>query len=315
MKSLHNFVIICLTAISIVAPTVNGYAQTRTDSQPKEQVIRIKGKGNAMDTVIRRKAELSVPKSFRSNYTRDESVVQVLRPRLVQQIVDPGNHSHPIYLEHMADGRQKLPEVKQGLLRAIETDSSKRRHMAIQNIADEADLNAITFMHIPVYYLTPNVVFYQDGENVAKYYNLATGALKYLMLRNNTLIGYLSFINGKSYVAWMPGFTTGGYDQIEKLGKNPVVLDLGIGTLEQKKMSGGINLFGYMEQGQLIYSSCDEAAIRLIPTDAIIINPDTYYRKYYALETAESFLFGRERGGLPTIQRWLEDAVNKLNKR
>lgn len=46
------------------------------------------------------------------------------------------------------------------------------------SIGNEADLNLITFVHIPMYYITPNIVFFQNKDNVAKYYNLGTGGLK-----------------------------------------------------------------------------------------------------------------------------------------
>jgi hypothetical protein len=293
---------ISLTAISILLLTAYSYCQ----SGKNILTTTIKGSGNALDTIITRKTELSLDKTFPNNYKRDEAVVQVLRPYLVSEIVDPGNRSHPVYLDYVKDARKKLPEAKSALLQRIKSSSSYREYISKYNIANEADLNSITFVHIPVYYMTPNIVFLKNGDNIAKYYNLVTGGLKYLMLRNNRLIGYLDFYNGKSSIIWMPNFIAEGYHQILKLGKTPIVPCLSVGTRDSKEMLGGINMFGYMDQGHLILSICDEGIVQ----NAGYGPKNPVFRKNYTLETAESFFSGN--GGRSTINQWLDNAVNSL---
>jgi len=289
-----------------------GHGQTGRIGQENVRIDTIKGRGNALDTVIRRKTDLSFNKTFPSNYKRDESVVETLRPYLVSDIVDPGDQWHPFYLGHLREARQRLPEARLALLQCIKTGKMSREYMSKHSLANEADLNSITFLHIPVYYVTPNVALFQIGENVAKYYNLATGGFTYLMFRNNRLVGYLNFYNGTSNIVWMPNFITGGYTQIKKLGKKPIVLNLEVHTTNSKSTKGHINLFGYMDHGHLIYSLYDEGIIKNVAMDAIA-EPYTFFLKSYTLETAESFLFGNPSRS--TINQWLENAVNRLKSR
>lgn len=93
-------------------------------SQNKVQTVTVKGRGSALDTVITKKTELAFNKSFPNNYKRDESVVQALRPYLVSEILDPRNHSDRLYLDHVKDAREKLPEAKAALFQRLKTSSS-----------------------------------------------------------------------------------------------------------------------------------------------------------------------------------------------
>lgn len=295
---------ISLITVTLLSLTAYSYSQNS-----KILTTTIKGRGNALDTVITRKTELSFNKRFPNNYKRKESVVQTLRPYLVSEIVDPRNHSNPIYSNHLKNAREKLPEAKAALLQHIKTSSSYKEHMNKYNIANEGDLNSITFVHIPMYYITPNIVFFQNSENVAKYYNLGTGGLKYLMLKNNRLIGYLDFYNGKSIFREIPNLLEESYYQIKRLGKNPIMLSQSVSTSDPKKIIGGLNMFGYVDQGHLIFSLYEEGALQKNESG---LNKRVF-RKDYVLQTAGSFL--SETQGSSTIQQWLNAKVNSLSKR
>jgi len=205
------------------------------------QTTTIKGQGNAPDTVITRKTELLFGKTYPNNYKRDEIAVQVLRPYLVSDIVNPANQSHPRYLDRTKEAREILPEAKAGLLALMKVSSTTREFLAKINIVNEADLQAITFAYIPVYYPTPDIVFFKNGENIAKYYNLGRGALKYLMLRNNMLVGFLNYNPdypySKSQFFPVRPPDLASYNQIIKLGKTPIGLKQSI-SLDQKYVGG-----------------------------------------------------------------------------
>lgn len=280
------------------------------------QTIIINGRGSALDTVITKEVELSFNKTFPNNYKRDESVVRVLRPYLVSDIVDPTNRSHPLYLEQVRDAREKLPLAKSELLEHMKASRSYRERMAGFNIANETDLNSITFVHIPVYYLAPNIVFFRNGENIAKYYNLGRGGLKYLAFRNNKLVGYLDFYNNKSNFKSdfirIHLYEKESYNQIIKLGKIPFGLKQGISE-DPKIVSGGhVNMFGYIEQEHLVFSYYEEGVVQKVGADAYVA-PDPRFRKEYTLKTAESFFSGS--GSRSTINRWLDNTVNSLKSR
>lgn len=272
-------------------------------SQNKVEVVTVKGRGNALDTVITKKTELAFNKTFPNNYKRDESVVQALRPYLVSEVLDPRNHSDQLYLDHVKDAREKLPEAKSALFQHLKT-SSYREYMNKYNIGNEADLNLITFVHIPMYYITPNIVFFQNKDNVAKYYNLGTGGLKYLMIKNDTLIGYLDFYNNKSIFRKIPNALAQSYYQIKRLGKAPIILSQSVSTADPKKIIGGINMFGYVDEGHLIYSVYEEGIVQENGAG----QKKQVYRKDYVLQTAESFL--AEKQGNSTIKQWLNTKVN-----
>ncbi|TKC06960.1 hypothetical protein [Pedobacter frigoris] len=295
-----------ISLITAILLLLNAYSYGQ---KGKVQTTTIKGRGNALDTVVTRKTELSFNKNFPNSYKKKESVVQTLRPYLVSEIVDPRNHSHPIYSNHVRDAREKLPEAKAALLQHIKTSSSYKEYMNKYNIASEADLNSITFVHIPMYYITPNIVFFQNSENVAKYYNLGTGGLKYLMLKNNSLIGYLDFYNSKSVFREIPKLLTESYYQIKRLGKSPIMLSQSISTSDPKKIIGGINMFGYVDQGHLIFSMYEEGTLQ--KNESIL--KKRVFRKDYVLQTAGSFLSDEQ--GAPAIQQWLNTKINSLKKR
>jgi len=283
----------------------------------KVQTTTIKGRGNALDTVITKETDLSFNKISPNNYKRDESVVQALRPYLISDIVDPTNRSHPFYLEHIRNAREKLPEAKAELLELMKASRSYRERMARFNIANEADLNSITFVHVPRYYLIPNIVFFKNGENIAKYYTLAGVGLQYLAFRNNRLFGYLDFYENKStfksdFVAALRPAVE-GYNQIIKLGKTPIALNQGISIYLKNVGAGGhVHMFGYVDQGHLVFSCYGEGIVQKVGTDAYVA-PKPRFHKEYTLKTAESFFSGNR--GRSTINQWLDNAVNSLKSR
>jgi|GEM_PF-1950317 len=284
----------------------------------KVQTTTIKGRGNALDTVITSKTELSFNKTFPNNYKKDESVVQAVRPYLVLETVDPTNRSHPLYLERVRDGQEKLSLAKIELLKFMKASSSVRERLAKFDITSEADLNSITFVHIPMYYITPNIVFFKNGENIAKYYNLAGLGLKYLALRNNRLLGYLDFYESKSGFKsdFIPALRPAveSYNQIIKMGKTPIALRQSIYTVNSKNAGAGghPNMFGYVNQGHLVFSYYKEGIVQKVGTDANVA-PDPHFHKEYTLKTAESFFSGT--GSRSTINQWLDNTVSNLKSR
>lgn len=207
------------------------------------QTTTVKGQGNAMDTIITRTTYLSFGESLPNNYKRDESMVQGLRPYLVADIADPSNLTHPIFLAQIKDAREKLPLAKAELLDLMKASKSYTERMTKFGIANDADLNSITFVHIPVYYITPNIVLFKNGENIAKYYNLAGTGLKYLAFRDKQLIGYLDFYEHKNrfkseFIPALPPAKE-SYNQVVAMGKRPIALLQSIYAAEQKNVGAG----------------------------------------------------------------------------
>ncbi|TKC06955.1 hypothetical protein [Pedobacter frigoris] len=308
---------IALIAVFLLL-TAHSYGQTGKTSQNNVRIDTIKGRGGALDTVITRKTKLSFDTNFPNNYKRDESVVQALSPYLVSEIVDPTNRSHPFYLERARDAREKLPLAKAELLKRMKGNSDDRARMAKLDINSEGDLNSITFVHVPMYYITPNIVFFKNGENIAKYYNLAGLGLKYLALRNNRLLGYLDFYENKSGFKsnFIPALrlSVESYNQITKLGKTPIAFTQDIYAVDSKNAGAGghPNVFGYVDQGHLVFSYYSEGIVKKVGTDAHVA-PDPRFYKEYTLKTAEAFFSGS--GSRSTINRWLDNTVSTLKSR
>ena len=293
----------------LFALTVSGYSQ-----KGDVRTTTIKEQGNALDTVVTVETDLSFNRTFPNNYKKDESVVQALRPYLVSEIVDPINHSHPLYLERARDGIEKLSTAKTELLEFMKVNRSLRERLARFKIGTEADLNAVTFVPVPRYYLTANIVYFENGENVAKYYNLAEVGHQYLAFRNNRLFGYLDFNEGKSKFKsdFIPAhrIAVESYNQIVKLGKTPITLNQGISKSPKNVRAGGHpHVFGYLDQGQLIFSYYEESVVQKVGTDAYVA-PEPRFRKVYTLKTAEAFFFGN--GSQSLINQWLERSVSTL---
>lgn len=299
---------IFLIPLSVLLLTVHGYCQTAKSEQNNTRINTITGRGNAPDTIIEKKTELSFNKIYPTNYKPDDSIVQVLRPHLVAQIVAPNDHSNSVYIDHVRNAKEKLPEAKSALLQQIKTSSSFKEYMRKFNINDDSDINSVSYLHICMYYITPNIVFYKRGETVAKYYNLTTGGIQYLMFKNNKPIGLLGFYNGKSTVTQLPNALAESYAQIKRMGKTPIGLSQSISTTDPKKMIGGMNAFGYVDHGHLVFSFYEEGLLKQVGYG---VN-NTTFQKIYTLEIAESIV---SRGiGSSAIQQWVESAVNYIKK-
>lgn len=301
--------------IAFLLLTAYSYGQTEKADQQSIHIDTIKGRGGALDTVITRKNGLSFNKIFPNNYKKDKAVVRALRPYLVSDIVDPTNHSHPFYLKRIKDAREKLPLAKAELLKLIKTSSDYRQRMANFNINNEADLNLITFVHVPRYYITPNIVFFKNGENIAKYYNLAQVGHQYLAFRDNRLFGYLDFYENtsgyKSYFIPALRPVLESYNHIIKLGKTPIALTQSIYTVNSKNAGSGghPHMFGYVDQGHLVFSHYSEGIVKKVGTDAYVA-PDPRFYKEYTIQTAESFFSGS--GSRSLLSLWLERSANGL---
>ena len=279
--------------------------------QNNVKITTIKGRGKAMDTVITRKTELSFGKTFPNNYKRDEEAVQALKPYFVTEIVKPGNLSNAHYMNRKKEAKEKLPLAKTELLEKMKVSQRVREHLARFHIVNEADLNAISFVYIPAYYPTPNLVFYKNGENIANYYNLGRGALKYLMLQNNILIGFLNFFpNGSKYFKsdFFPAheWEVESYKQVVKLGKTPIAVKTGISNNPEYVGGGGVDKFGYVEQNHLVISYYDEGITQTRNVHTGEVSKPVFH-KYYTLETIESYLSGN--GSSSTINQWLGSHV------
>ena len=276
----------------------------------------IKGRSNAMDTVIRRKTELSFGKTFPNNYKRDEATVQALRPYFVTEIVNPGNLSNVHYTNRQKEAKENLSLAKSELLGKMKVSQRIREHLAGVHIFNEGDLNAISFVYIPVYYPTPNIVFYKNGENIAKYYNLGRGVLKYMMLRNNTLIGYLNFDpNGSKYFKsnFFPAHPeeVKNYSEIVKFGGKLIAESISISNNPNYIGGGSISMFGYVEQNHLVIFYYDESIIQTMYVHSTEV-PKQFFRKEYTHVTIESFFSGK--GITNMIEGWLNAEKNRIKK-
>ncbi|WP_316787671.1 hypothetical protein [Pedobacter frigoris] len=155
----------------------------------------------------------------------------------------------------------------------------------------------------------------KNGENIAKYYNLAQVGHQYLALRNNRLFGYLDFYENKSGFKsnFIPalGPSVESYNQIIKLGKTPIAVSQSIYTINSKNAGSGghPHMFGYVDQGHLVFSYYSEGIVKKVGTDAYVA-PDPRFHKEYTLKTAESFFSGS--GSRSLLNLWLERSANGL---
>ena len=299
-----------LSAILIFLLGAYVYPQSNKTENVKESTV--KGRGNALDTIVRRKTALSVNSTYQIKYTRDERIANLFSPYLVKDIVSPGDHSHSVYLRRVKEAMEILPKAKSELVKRMKTSSTFKERLEQLNINNEADINSINFVHFPVYYVTPNVVNFRDGENFANYYNLSRGILKYLMLRNNKLIGFLDVNNDKgnftvATIAIHP-FELESYNEIVRLGKVPIGIKQSVSTSD-KVGAGHIKTFGYMDQGHLVLSLYSQATVKNIGGVA----SEPVFIKFYSLETAEHFFSGKN--GSSPITSWLENYAKNLEKR
>ncbi len=280
------------------------------------QTAFIKGRGNSLDTIIRKKTEVSFNRSFTNNYKSDGSNVQALRPYIVSDIVNPNNTTHPLYRDRVNDAKAMFPQAKAKLIEVMNKGMIAKELMAKVGIFNEAGINAINFVFLPVYYITPNIVFYKPGENFAKYYNLGTGATKYLMLRNNEPVGYLDFYKSnsdfKSSFYRISQNELESYKAVLKSGKKPIGIRQSIFTDPDEGGGESVNCFGYVEQGHLVLSFYEEGIVKQVGADqSQKANP--LFQKSYTIQTAESFFSGSGNGSI--ISSWLKNTVGNLKNR
>lgn len=294
-----------LTTIALLLSVAYGHSQSKSGDKINVQIDTVKGLGNAPDTIITRTAQLSFDEKISINYVRDESAIQFLRPYFVEQIVDPGNESHPLYLVQIKAAQEKLKEIKTTILKDLVTKGSYADYMEKFGIATEADVNSITLVHIPEYYISPNIVLYKAGDNIAKYYNLSTGEPQYLLISHNKILGTLKSYNGKSVIRPLPHELVENYYQIKNSGKKPISLNQSVQSAAPKKMSD-MKMFGYMEQGHLVYSDYSERIVSRAGLD----QKGSEVHKRRTLQRAESSLADRSRFSL--IQQLVDAELNVL---
>jgi hypothetical protein len=281
-----------------------GYVQTAT----------IKGRSNAIDTIVKKKTELSFGKVFPNNYKREESVVQILRPYRVSEMINPTNRSHPLYRARMKNADETLNTAKSDIAKRMKASKTIRERLSQVNIFNETDLNAVKFIYLPMYALTANIADFKNGENIAKYYTLGLGGFKYLMLRDNKLIGYLDYYvesDQKTAFFLARPREVEIVDQLLKLGKTPVGFGRTISTEIKYVGAGNGYMLGYVEQGHIVFVYYQESIVQQSGFDSNV-SPDPRFYKFYTTETAESFFSGSDNRS--TINSWLDATVDNLKK-
>ncbi|WEK18519.1 MAG: hypothetical protein P0Y49_17150 [Candidatus Pedobacter colombiensis] len=171
---------------------------------------------------------------------------------------------------------------------------------------DSLNLKKYTIVHLPVYYLTPNIALFKDGENIAKYYNLETGRLKYAIVKNGTLFGLIDYYNGETKLIPVSKADSIGYSEIIKLEKTPIAFKNFIAK-DPNNVGGKIEMFGYLLDDHIIFSMYYEQERGQELPEKV---DKTTFIKTYRMELAESFYSSEKE--YPIIKQFIDSSYESL---
>ncbi len=258
------------------------------------------------DSIIVIRKELSLTKKFENRYKRNEQAATKLSPHFIKEISSPNKSNSIAFLNHMKLGAYEVNNVKRVLIASMKKRRVLREAMS-PFITDSADFVKYTIRQIPTYYLSPNVVNYKDGDNIAEYYQLETAKLKYMILKGKQLIGFMNYANGESTFYKASKFQIEAYSQIESLTTNPVALKQVI-AVDPANVGGDVSMFGYVTNGRLIFSFYEEGYRSRENEPNKVIK-----QKIYTLQVAEAFFAGNP--SFPILQQWINGATGMLKNK
>jgi hypothetical protein len=204
-----------------------------------------------VDTIINVKVDTIIT-NHRNLYVRQQNIVDAYSSYFDKDIIHPGDFSHPVYKEHLMKANTLKQKVKAELLERVKNYPSQFAKLKLKN---EEDFKNCELVVLPVYYLTPNVVSYNNELNLTPFFNLDTSCIIYRLVKNNQVIGIIGYKNGRSFLSHFDASDSLSYNQLIAMHQEPVAFITHIFSKKEHSNSNYTDL-GYFSNGHIIFCMC-----------------------------------------------------------
>lgn len=201
----------------------NGY----TEIEVRVSCLKIDSTQQCVDTVYKFIYDTLARNCKLGKITRLDTL-KMFEAYFDQNLCPPDNLNHPKYVNYVKKSELLLQKTKEKILNLFRLPRNKmwdEQSEGLKIIGDSNKMYKYEWITLPTYYLTFNVVKYDDEiDNLLKYYNLDTTILKYGILENGLLKLIVHDIKGAIDFNIYDLDLCDKYNKIVKMRKTPIAL-------------------------------------------------------------------------------------------
>jgi hypothetical protein len=272
--------------------------------------IAQRSSGAKVDTLVKNNVDTVNDIKHRHPYIPQQEIVNSFSGHYVKDIAQPGNTNHHLYKEYVARDNSLMQAAKTGLLDYLKKYPNEFSDGSLK-LKNTNEINNCKLIIMPVYYLTHNIASYNNEASLTPFFNLDTSAITYRLIKENKLVGIITYKKGKSYFEPFYLEDTLSYLKIIAMHKEPVKF--------KSNILGGSpsndTLWGYISKGHIVFVRCHEGDYIEHSTGSTVTKK--VYIKTCKIETAEAFYLGSDStsGYLPYAIKGGEHYLEYLKSR
>ena len=228
--------------------------------------------------------------SWVMQYARQSDVIAFFEPYFSREIVPPGATNNSVYRQHIkkvADMQAKAKELLNQKFQYGFTPADLVYGL-VRNAGGKENLEQCVWTPIPYYSLTFNSVLYKGETNMTSFFTLDTTRMEYLLTKDKKLIGTIGLTNLQSryylYINFIDPIFAIDYQQIIGSGKQPILVNSQLTSLDGRYSSPPITNWAYMDKGQLILQQCkyesgknSPIVCKTLPVEQYLISSNTFF--------------------------------------
>jgi len=298
-----NIIKLVIIAICLLSISCKNLKKQSSSSFPKSLPGNTSVKE---DTLLKsRTAPFIKQSSYSNNYIPSPEVINSFKPYFISNICPPGDMNHPLYKNFMKAGTDMESLVVSKLSERFKSNPDWVKQLE-RKIGKIDELKNCTIKHLPVYYLSPNVVQYKTGENIAQYYHLDTSSYKFAIVKDEKLIGIARRAGGFWRLLQLHPRDSVAYGRIVKLHQVPIAFKTNI---KIDLPTGLIDYFGYLQDTHIFFAKCTYGLINYKTTNDATIH--SVFEDGCDFQRADAFF---TTGGYPILKQSIESAYDVIKK-
>ena len=242
------------------------------------------------DTIM----ELNIDTDYKSaplhkNYQKDPKIVETFSKYMVQKIISPVDTNNQIYKNFITRGRQLSQTAKTELVKTINRFPPTLEFTKLKNVEE---ISKCSLVVLPMYYLTHNIVNYDNKTNLMAYFNLDTATVFYKLMMGNKVMGIIYIAKKRSFVTVFSTKDSLGYYQILRMHHTPIPFMLNIKDQNDVSIPHHFDSFGYISKGHIVLVYGGQGQV--IQTNSKNSTTKIVENKYMRFTSAESFYLGSD---------------------
>ena len=258
------------------------------------------------DTVV--KVFVDTIAKARKPYVKKPEIETLFTGHFVKSIAKPGDIQHPLFKQYFLKANARETVVKKDILDKINKKPERLQRLNLKNIAE---LNDCVLTPIPVYYLTHNVVNFNNDANITSYFHLDTLQTTYLLIKGKRVLSVIRYRKGESLISdFTPGDSL-SYNKILSMHHIPIafikfILD------DDGRSNRRFDNLGYISNGHIIFVMSGQGDY-LQYTEGKS-QPVPQFVRNYKIVSAEAFYLGSETQ-LPMLPIMIKSGDHQLKAR